>query len=497
MTRNANMPNRTKGRRAMTEQERLMRERLDHFPLASTYDIADMCADEYKPCHDTLRSLENKGLVGGMDAGYSLRRQHRYWNNDRSAGRTSEDPQPKQPKLVHSLMQRITLMESVYFTIGLALADTPKRQLREFHWHFDRAVDATIRFNDGWTAFKWSGIWQSQKLLTEYLEHLDDNLRAWKPDRDQPSPGRICFVVPDAWQAELVRRVVAEVGLSKRCLIFNANTQQIEGDYDLSQSRRRPPQPDLARWNRTPDRLDHIMRRLMERGDARALIRCLSTIEQWPGVPRSALKDLTRMNGKSVTTSLTTLGEMDLIRQMAHGGSIADDAWLSIAAQRDRVWSGRPGVESEILQDQLRRTPKHEIGLMKLVGWFAAAGCPVAPGWRFRDVMGESGQTAPDAMIYIENSPFGPTWFYLEYELSAKSASKCTAKMHGYRSPQRGDDYPVLVVCRRTALPHFQRACAEIPALIAPVEDVRRNNVIGSSGTVWWRDGQPVPHLSK
>ena len=238
MTRNANMPNRTKGRRAMTEQERLMRERLDHFPLASTYDIADMCADEYKPCHDTLRSLENKGLVGGMDAGYSLRRQHRYWNNDRSAGRTSEDPQPKQPKLVHSLMQRITLMESVYFTIGLALADTPKRQLREFHWHFDRAVDATIRFNDGWTAFKWSGIWQSQKLLTEYLEHLDDNLRAWKPDRDQPSPGRICFVVPDAWQAELVRRVVAEVGLSKRCLIFNANTQQIEGDYDLSQSRR-------------------------------------------------------------------------------------------------------------------------------------------------------------------------------------------------------------------------------------------------------------------
>ena len=499
MTRDANKQNGQKSRRAMTEPERLMVERLDRFPLASAYDIAGMCGDGYKPCHETLQNLEYKGRIGGMAAGCSQRRQHRYWNNARRAGRTADNPQPKQPKLIHSLLQRITLTESVYLIIEHALAAKPKRTLRELYWRFDPAVDATVRFNDGWMAFKWSGIWQSPRLLTEYLEHLDDNLRAWRPDGDQPSPGRICFVVPDAWQAELVRRAVADFDLRERCLIFNADSQEIEGDYDydLSQSRRWPPPPDMARWNRSPDRLDDIMRRLMERGDARALVRCLSTIEQWPGVPRSVLRDFTRLNGRSVTTSLATLGEMDLMQQMAHGGSIADDAWLSIAGRRDRVWSGRPGAGSEILQDQLRRTPKHEIGLMELVGWFAAAGCPVAPGWRFRDVMGEAGQTAPDAMIYIKNSPFGPTWFYLEYELSAKSASKCTAKMHGYRSPQRGDDYPVLVVCRRMALPHFQRACTEIPTLIAPIEDVRRNNVIGNSGTLWRRDGQPVSRLAK
>lgn len=497
MTGNAKKQNGPKSRRTMTEPGRVMAERLDRFPLASAYDIADLCADQYKPCHNTLQSLENGGLAGGMDAGYSQRRQRRYWNNARGAGRTADNPQPKRPKLIHSLLQRITLAESVYLIIGHALATEPKRKLLDFQWTFDPAVDATVRLNDGWMAFKYSGIWQSQKLLTEYLEGLNAELRAWKPDGDQPTPGRICFIAADAWQAELVRRAATEFGLGEQCLIYNAVSRRIEGDYDLSQSRRWPPQPDLARWNRHPDRLDNIMRRLMEKKDAKALIRCLTTAEQWPGVPRSALKDLTRLNGKSITTSLAALTEIGLMWQMTHGGYAVDDSWLSIAAQRDRVWSGRPRAQSAILKEQLRRTPKHELGLMEVVGWFAAAGCPVAPGWRFRDVMGEAGQTSPDAMVYIENSPFGPTWFYLEYELTAQSRSKSEDKMHGYHSPQRSDDCPVLVVCRRKAIPHFLRASAGTNALIAPVEDVRRKNVVGDSGTVWLQDGQPVQRLGK
>ena len=508
MTGNAKRQNGLRGHRTMTEPGRVMVERLDRFPLASAYDIADLCADAYKPCHNTLQSLESGGLAGGMDAGYSQRRQHRYWNNARGPGRTADNPQPKRPKLIHSLLKRITLAESVYLISGHALAAEPKRKLLDFQWHFDPAVDATVRLNDGWMAFKYSGIWQSQKLLTHQLKHLDENLRAWKPDGDQPTPGRICFVAADTWQAELARRAVTEFGLSEQCLIYNAESRQIEGNYDLSKSRRWPPQPDMARWNHRPDRLDDIMRRLMERPDAKALIRCLTTAEQWPGVTRSALKDLTRLNGQSITTSLATLTETALVRQMAHGGYAVDDSWLSIAAQRDRVWSGRPGAKSEILKEQLCRTPKHELGLMEVVGWFAAAGCPVAPGWRFRDVMEEAGQTAPDAMekagqtapdamVYLENSPFGPTWFYLEYELTARSRSKSEDKMHGYHSPKRSDDCPVLVVCRRKAIPHFLRASAGTNALIAPVEDLRRKNVVGDSGTVWLQNGRPVQRLGK
>ena len=173
---------------------------------------------------------------------------------------------------------------------------------------------------------------------------------------------------------------------------------------------------------------------------------------------------------------------------------------MTIAAQRDRVWSGSPQKRfgrEKVEEYYAGRIADHELGLMKLVGWFAAAGCPVAPGWRFRDVMDEDGQIAPDAMIYIKNSPFGATWFYLEYELTATAPSKVTSKMRGYHSTGRSDDFPVLVVCHRKAIPHFQRECEGIPTLIAPVENLRRKTAISDSGTVWLRDGQPVTRLAK
>ena len=500
MTRNSTKAKRKTSGRAMTQLDRLMLERLDRFPLASANNIAALCNDEYKSCHDILQSLQRKGPAGGMDAGYSQRRQPRYWVNARGAGQMDHDPQPKRPGLVHSLLKRITLTESVYLIIAAALAAEPERKLRDFQWRFDPAVDAAVRFNDGWMAFKWSGIWRNQTLLTDQMESLHHNLRAWRPGGNRPFPGRICFVVPDAWQAELVRRVVTSFGPSDLYLIHQADSQQTEGNYDLSRSRSRPPPPDLERWSRRPDRLDDTMRRLMEREDAKALIRCLSTTEQWPGVPRSALKDLTRLNGKSITTSLQTLAEMGLMWQVEHGGYAVDDPWLSIAAERDRVWSGRPNKmfgREKVAALYAGRIANHEIGAMKLVSWFAAEGCPVAPGWRFRDVMGHAGQIAPDGMVYIENSPFGPSWFYLEYELSATTPSRVAGKMRAYHSHLRSDDFPVLVVCRRKALPHFLQECVGIRALIAPVEDVRRKNAIGDSGTVWLLDGQPVPRLGK
>lgn len=500
MTRSATNQQGPRGRRAMTEPERMMRERLDRFPLAGARNVSALCADEYKRCLDILQSLESKGATGGMDAGYSQRRQRRYWVNARAASKTADGPQPKRPKLVHSLLKRITLTESGYRVIEDALAAESKRRLLDFQWRFDSAVDAAVRFNDGWMALKWSGIWQSQKLLTYQMNHFYENLRAWRPGGNRPLPGRICFVVPDAWQAELVRRVVTTFGLQERCLIHNADSQHTEGDYELSQSRSRPPPPDMARWSRRPNRLDDIMRRLMERKDAKALIRCLSITEQWPGVPRSALKDLTRLNGNAITTSLATLPAIGLMWQVEHGGYAVDDPWLSIAADRDRVWSGRPNEmfgREKVAKLYAGRIAKHETGTMNLVSWFAAEGCPVAPGWRFHDVMGEAGQIAPDAMVYIENSPFGPTWFYLEYELSATTPSKVKRKMRAYRSRRRSDNFPVLVVCRRKALPHFLQECAGIRALIAPVEDVRRKTVIGDSGTVWLLDGRPVPRLAK
>ena len=88
-------------------------------------------------------------------------------------------------------MKRVTLTESVYLVINDALAANPKRRLRDFQWHFDAAVDATARFNDGWMAFKWSGIWQDYHSQIRNMEHLHRNLRAWRPGERPPLPGRM------------------------------------------------------------------------------------------------------------------------------------------------------------------------------------------------------------------------------------------------------------------------------------------------------------------
>ena len=146
------------------------------------------------------------------------------------------------------------------------------------------------------------------------------------------------------------------------------------------------------------------------------------------------MKHITKLNGKSLTTSLRISIELGLVWQVAHGGYAPDHPWLSIAASRDRVWSGKPtGAFSrdKVAEYYAGRIGPHELGAVKLAGWFAAAGCPVAPGWRFRDVMGKHGQVAPDGMIYLRQSPFGATWFYLEYELRATGYQRRAEEISG------------------------------------------------------------------
>ena len=54
------------------------------------------------------------------------------------------------------------------------------------------------------------------------------------------------------------------------------------------------------------------------------------------------------------------------------------------------------------------RLQDHEDGVMELMGEFAAAGLVGAAGWRCWEHMGGSGGIAPDGLVYVEHSPYGP-----------------------------------------------------------------------------------------
>ena len=484
------------GRDTLNETERLIREGTERFSLAKARNLAALTGEDYRKCLAALDRVMDRRLVGAMEVGMVQRQQSRYYRAGPGPAAEHGGPQPKHPRLIAALLTRLALVESVFTVIEDALAAKPGRRVLGFHWRFDPAVDADVRFDDGWMAFKWSGIWQSRRLLIEYLEQLHDHLSTWNSRGRTPLPGTICFVASDAWQAELVRRSVRAGNWAGPHLIHTATTGETAGNYDLAPSVGKPPRPDIKRWLGKPDRLDRLVQRLMTHEAVTALMRAVTTIEQWPTVSKANLRKLSRLNGKLLNAALAELVECELVWLTSNGGYAADRDWLSIAARRDRVWSGRPSQlfhRKKIEEYYAGRILAHETGLAALAAKLSDAGCEVVPGWRWREDMGSLGQLAPDAMFHVPQGPFGAGWHYVEYELSQTSPQEARHKLRPYRSPSRSDDFPLLVATRRKAVKHYIKAGQGMRVLVAAVEDLRRGKAIGDAGTVWKAtDGQPV-----
>ena len=131
---------------------------------------------------------------------------------------------------------------------------------------------------------------------------------------------------------------------------------------------------------------------------------------------------------------------------------------------------------------------------MELVGEFAAAGVAGAAGWRCWEHMGGAGGIAPDGLVYVEHSPYGPGWHYLEYERSARGRSRAERKMQGYAAPLRMNDWPVLmVVWDRKAEIVFQKVGKKsgVRMLTSTVERITKHKVVGDP-RCWSMYGKPV-----
>ena len=87
----------------------------------------------------------------------------------------------------------------------------------------------------------------------------------------------------------------------------------------------------------------------------------------------------------------------------------------------------------------------HEDGVIDLMGEFAAAGVTGAAGWRCWEHMGFEA-IAPDGLVYLEHSPYGPGWHYLECERFARGRQRVTRTLRGYASALRMNDWLVLLV---------------------------------------------------
>ena len=97
-------------------------------------------------------------------------------------------------------------------------------------------------------------------------------------------------------------------------------------------------------------------------------------------------------------------------------------------------------------------------------------------------------------MILLLDTPFGPGWVYVEYELTAQSPDQVRGKLLGYGSDLRRDDFPVLVVCANDlAEANFRSAGRDlgIRMLTTTVARLRQHGPLGN-WECWSRYGEMV-----
>ena len=94
---------------------------------------------------------------------------------------------------------------------------------------------------------------------------------------------------------------------------------------------------------------------------------------------------------------------------------------MELAAPWDRTTPGNGWDRSQMERRLQTGFQGHEAGLLGLLAPFMEAGCPTAAGWRYWEPMGEHGGIAPDALVYLTTGPYGPGWYYVEYERRASN----------------------------------------------------------------------------
>ena len=136
----------------------------------------------------------------------------------------------------------------------------------------------------------------------------------------------------------------------------------------------------------------------------------------------------------------------------------------------------------------VERIRNHEDGVMRLCGGFGRVKRFVAPGWRSLVLM-PGAQLAPDAVVYMADSPFGAGWHYVEYERRARSVRRVEQKLRGYQEALRREEARLLLACWGDSVEEmFQRAGAGLPMVSTTLGRLKAYGPVGDHRT--WRLGK-------
>ncbi len=472
-------------------------------PLASAGDIAALQRRSASGVHARLRALGDKGLgdvrlVESVSLGCSRRRVDRYF----LTGHGQEEMGLSgvtwhQPGTLARLLERLTSVEWLY---PAAAAIRDLGEFRDFQWVDGVSFDAAVRYEQGWVVLFWAGLLRSERVFGERLEKLGDDLLTLAAGAGLPRPGLVCVVAGDRWQVELVLRVARRYGMEDWMRVWCAVDDAWHGAESTLTSWGWVQQTAYLRtmtrsaWNK------RVRTSPWSQDGGQDAARVLRAAAEWSGMPVALARHVLRekpsgTRAKNCCKGLTDLRLLDRWEDRGGYRYRPSPSGMKLLAGLDRV--SETDARRRIQLDRWEKRDGfqvHEYGLLELVEDLAGAGLTVAAGWRDWENLGEGGGIAPDALVFLEVSPFGSTWAYIEYERSATAPSAVARKLHGFDSPLRSDDWPVLVVCRTDrAERNFQQIGRErgVRMLTTTIPRFRRHGAVGNRDC-WSRYGEPA-----
>ena len=442
-------------------------------PLASSRDLAGVLEKGAPQLHSATTELEREGLVSHVELGSTLKgtRKARRWFFTQKAVElfdglplTGHEEGNRAVKL-----NRIQILEWFYRIAGTWQT---MGEVREFRWVDSGSLEAAVKYADGWIALCWSGVLETEGEITARFHQLAIDVDVMAREDASPWPGAIFFVVPDQWQGDLVKRAAAQFRLDHNVAIWRISDGVHTGPEELRVSRGWVHKPvalrEIGDWGWD----DRVNRAIWSQDDAPSLYRVFRVIAEHPGISQ----DLIRRSigghpaGNVVDRACRSLVRLDLAQTQTVPGErglrycLTSSGMDRFAMMERGTWNTYRDRVMHQSWVHLPRRRTHEDLVTAFIGVCKEAGVMAVPGWRYYENMGSLGAIAPDGILELVDSPFGPGQAYLEWERSARFPKRVGEKLRGYAALVRRDDRPVLVVCRDDrAEATFHEVAGEVP----------------------------------
>ena len=484
---------------ALSECHRHVLAVVSRCPFATTADVAVLLGIPRASAGRHLEALADLRLVASETFSFGFRPAVRWWiRPDPSVAHLPSRARRHPSSVLSRLLRNLPFLDVVYRLVGQAVAEG-QGDFEDLCWPPEAPFDVVARVGGGWAVFYWSGVWERAARLSR---RLGDSVSLFPSAGERTAshvwPSSLVVVAADLWQAHLASGIVEGYGVWDRTYL-----RTLDGDFGAGSLSFRST-AEFPRFDDFPPsarifNIDPAVQRCLHRpSTSRYDMVALNVIEQWPGQTPTVVATLGGLHPGRFRASVDRLLQRGLVEELEAGRISPSELALTLAARRDRVPSSVPFRQSgpaPVADRIIGRHRDHETGLARLMGRFRRAGAPVAVGWRGILDYGEHGRVLPDGMVYLTHSPFGPRWFIVEYERSAVHPTRVVRKLRAFTNPAIEIPFPVLVVCRTAAFANFRDYTFGRPALVATIDDVRAGSILGRSGTVWFRDGQPVEAL--